>query len=331
MDKQLLNWFKSRRFWVSFVAGAVTCSLLLGIVFGGIKIYKFLNKPVSTETKSATTDKVLGGSFNVLLMGCDVSTVRTDTIMLVNVDRENKTIKMLSIPRDTKVKIGSHYQKINASVPIGGIDMIIKNVKFLTGVPIHYYMMISPGTLASIVDAVGGVEYNVERRMKYSDPVQDLYIDLQPGQQTLTGDQAEQYCRFRSYLMGDIERTKAQERFMKALLEQKLKLEYVSKASEIYDAVSEKIKTNITPMTILNNISVAKMFAQGCNIQSFETPGDYNDMHVDGVSYWIFSDEDEAELLEICKNNFLGTGEQIEDDESLDTETEKYIEASKEK
>ena len=136
-------------------------------------------------------------SFNLLLIGTDKSGLMTDAIMLVNVDKTEKKIRLLSIPRDTRVTVEGKRRKINSCYMRGGIDLLLDEIKQLTCAPINYYALIKPGMLADIVDRLGGVEYEVERDMKYSDPSQDLYIDLEAGKQILNGDMAEQYCRFR--------------------------------------------------------------------------------------------------------------------------------------
>lgn len=305
--KKIKSVISDRLYLTSFLLSAAFL-LCVGI---GLISYDW----ISSREPQAINDEVVGSvdthkenePFNVLLLGCDVSKIRTDTIMMINVDPEAKTIRFLSIPRDTKIRIYGNYQKINASVPLGGYDLLFKNLKEITGAPIHYYVSISPGTFAKIVDALGGVEYNVEQNMYYSDPKQGLYINLKKGQQTLNGNQAEQYCRFRRYAMGDITRTEHQQKFLVELLKQKLQLQYITKIPDIFDVIREDIKTNITPVTVLDNLEIAKMFAGGSvAMETVETPGHYNDMHVEGISYYLI---DKEKVLEICKDKFLGSGE----------------------
>ena len=220
------------------------------VIISGYKIDNFLSNNyfgVKTDDTLINIDKVTDSSnFNVLLIGTDKSSVRTDAIMLVNVNKQNKTISMLSIPRDTKVTVNDKTCKINVCFAKGGVDLLAENVKKLTGAPINYYAVIKPGMLGDIVDCLGGVEYTVEKDMKYTDESQDLYINLKKGKQILNGDQAEQYCRYRSYVMGDLERTRAQQKFFKALFEQKLKLKYVTKIKSVYDAMSNNLESNVT-------------------------------------------------------------------------------------
>ena len=310
---------------ISIIAAATTLVVVAVVAVVAWKINDFLSEPLSnmdvSENINEVIDEPITGQFNVLLLGCDKSEERTDTIMLINVDKTNKSIRMISIPRDTKVRFNNYNDKINASVPLGGIELLIKNVKALTGAPIHYYVMVSPGALAQVVDALGGVEYNVERDMKYSDPYQDLYIDLKAGLQILNGDQAEQYCRYRSYVMGDLTRTEHQQKFLKALIEQKLKLEYIDRIPDVFNAIKANIQTNVTLRTVLGNLRVLEMLSEGVEIELIEVPGEFNDMEKEHISYYLIEGKAKDELLSICEEKFMGSGESIVGDSALDSDS----------
>lgn len=283
--------------------------LLVVIIFTaiGFSVYNYFNKPISengNETVTNIDSKTTKKNFNVLLLGTDVSGVRTDAIMLVNINTADKKINMISIPRDTKITINGEKYKINSLYSVGGLEMLIDEVKALTNAPINYYALIKPGMFAQIVDVLGGVEYNVERNMKYSDPTQDLYIDLKSGVQILSGDEAEQYCRYRSYVMGDLTRTECQQKLLKAVLEQKLNVWHVTDFFDLYNVMKENIVTNVTLGDLLSNISVAKMISEDEQINCFEIPGDYNDMEKEGVCYYLIEGEALVELRSICEEYF---------------------------
>lgn len=269
-------------------------------------------KPIFSQSDNdkqalQTLDDISDSSFNALLIGLDKSAVNTDAIMLVNVDKSEKCIRMLSIPRDTKVTVDGKTRKINSCYYRYGLDVLISEIKELTCSPINYYAIIKPGVLAEIVDCLGGVEYDVEQNMHYSDPAQDLYINLEKGTQTLTGDQAEQYCRYRSYLLGDITRTQSQQKFFKALFEQKLNLKNITKINALLSVVGENVETNVDFLDIINNLSVMQMIKNGDQIECIETPGTYNDMQKEGVSYYLIRNDNLHKLREICSEKFLGT------------------------
>ncbi len=284
------------------ITSLVLCALAVLLVF---RVHKLSTEPIfdNNASSDAVEPKIAKETFNVLLIGVDKSGKLADAIMLVNVDEANKKIKMLSIPRDTKVYMEGRYRKIN-SCYMSGVDCLIDSVKMLTGVRINYYAAIMPGTLAAIVDSLGGVEFTIEKNMYYSDPAQDLYINLKKGTQTLNGEQAEQYCRYRQYFMGDYERTQAQQKFFTALFEQKLNAKNITKLYDIYNAVFDKLETNVTLSDIVSNISVAKILKDGGQIESYNAPGHYNDMEKEGISYYIIEDEYLNELRTLCKTNF---------------------------
>ena len=225
----------------------------------GTVVYK-INEMVSAplfdsgiKQNSAISNMAKAGdkSFNALLIGTDAAGENTDALMIVHVDKQDKKIRMLSIPRDTRVTVNGKKFKINACYHLGGLELLIEKIRELTDIDINYYAMIEPGTLGEIVDCLGGVEYDVEQDMHYSDPAQDLYINLKKGKQILDGDKAEQYCRYRSYVMGDITRTQSQQKFFKALFEQKLNIKYATKINDIYDIMCEKVKTNVSMKDII--------------------------------------------------------------------------------
>jgi len=259
-------------------------------------LFEDVSDPQSVDTQKSQQ------KFNALLVGVDNSGVLADTIMIVNVNKENSSVNLLSVPRDTKIYYKGRYCKINSCYG-DGIDALIDEVKKLTGVYVNYYAVITPDTLSTVVDALGGVEYTVEKDMYYSDPEQNLRIELKKGKQTLNGAQAEQYCRYRQYVMGDYQRMQAQHRFLKALLEQKLNVKYIPKVYALYTDLEQKIKTNVSLADIVSNIDVMKLLSSG-NVNCYDTPGEYNDMQKEGVSYYIIKDKNLNELREICTRFF---------------------------
>lgn len=177
-----------------------------------------------------------------LIMATDEEGTRTDTIMLGSFDKKTKAISLLSVPRDTYVTVsdtsyelmnkdypqpGSQSMKINAVHHYGGekygTELIINELGNLLGVDIDFYVKVDFEAFRYIIDSVGGIDFYVPQNMKYSDPVQNLYIDLQEGMQHLNGAQAEQVLRFRSgYANADIGRVSVQQDFMKAFISQAL-------------------------------------------------------------------------------------------------------------
>ena len=132
------------------------------------------------------------------------------------------------------------------------MDKLKKQVTEITGIEIDYHVLFKTKILRQVVDKIGGVTVDVPINMNYDDPYQNLYIHLKKGTQKLTGSQAEQFCRFRKnndgsgYPGGDVERTKAQQKFIKAFISELLKVDNVSKIPDLINIVLEGTKTNVT-------------------------------------------------------------------------------------
>jgi len=165
-------------------------------------------------------------AFNILVLGLDQPDKlfpekgrRSDTMLLARVDLMAKTVTGISIPRDTRVRLepDGPWTKINAAYTENGITGAVDVVQAITGVMPDYYVVVDTASTKHLVDLVGGVQVDVDKRMKYDDNWQDLHIDLQPGVQTLDGEEAVGYLRFRQDVTGDLARMKRQQAFMGAL------------------------------------------------------------------------------------------------------------------
>lgn len=176
----------------------------------------------------------------------------TDFIMLGQYNPNTREIALLSIPRDTNIGNNSVDGKINSAYSSRGMDKLKKQVTEITGIEINYHVLFKTKILRQVVDKIGGVTVDVPINMNYDDPYQNLYIHLKKGTQKLTGSQAEQFCRFRKnndgsgYPGGDVERTKAQQKFIKAFIAELLKVDNVSKIPDLINIVLEGTKTNVT-------------------------------------------------------------------------------------
>ncbi|WHH57001.1 LCP family protein [Petroclostridium sp. X23] len=268
---------------------------------GGFIVAGLMNESQASqdENKSEIVDKQqffqLNKKTNVLIMGTDKSELRSDVMILASLDSKNKKLNMLSIPRDTRIKIDNKYQKINAALSIGKEELAIRKVKEITGMPIHYYVTVNFGGFKNIIDILGGVDFDVPQNMNYDDPLQNLHIHLKKGMQYLDGDKAEQFVRYRKYPEGDIGRIKAQQAFIRALVEQKLKLEYISKIDDLYKAIKENLETNIGALDVTKNLSAVKALSSD-NVQMFQLPGEAK--MINQVSYFIHDDEQTIKLIE---------------------------------
>lgn len=267
----------------------------LGGLFSGYENDEEIAEPVDKET----------GKINILLAGTDVYGTCTDTIMVVSYDLDENKVNILSVPRDTRMYIGNKYQKVNAAYSISengkrkGIQGTIEAVTRLTGIPINYYVEFTFEAFRNAIDALGGVDFYVPQNMNYEDPAQSLYIHLKEGQQHLDGNKAEQLVRFRRYPMGDIDRVKVQQSFIKALAEQKLNTGIITKLPDLFEVIKEDLKTNFK-LSDVSKYALNLLDLSADNVYMHEVPGTPNSTDY-GASYWI---ADMTALAEIIEQNF---------------------------
>ncbi len=282
-------------------SGVLSAKILSNLYFGDEVILESLDEQTDV------------GIVNILLLGVDEGGMRSDTIMLASLNGRTGGLNVMSIPRDTRVLVGRYYQKINAAIGIGAQEvrkgnlkepeeLSVQKVKLLTGLPIHYFMSVNFDGFMEIIDALGGVEFNVPFRMKYDDPVQNLHIDLQPGLQTLNGKQAHDFVRFRKgnagypgYAMGDLGRIEAQQAFIKAFIEQKVTAKNILKADEIFDVVQKNVRTNYSAMDLIKHLGAIRKVSSD-TMTMYQLPG--SAQTIGGASYFICDDAKTQELVE---------------------------------
>ena len=200
---------------------------------------------------------------NFLVMGRDRWAFNTDVIMLVSYDVKNGAISLMQFPRDTYFDVGQGNCKINAALAMfynrqrrkglseddaykAAMQDMEKAIEDVFRITIDYYAIMDLNGFVNIIDALGGVEMDVPTRMYYKDPVQHLTIDLQPGLQTLNGDQAEQFVRYRKgYVEGDVGRVDAQKLFISACIAQVKKNFNASTISAVIEQVMKYVVTDI--------------------------------------------------------------------------------------
>ena len=256
---------------------------------------------------------------NILIMGLDYEGGHTDTLMLVSLDNINKKIAVLSIPRDTRVIHEGQYDKLNHLYGYKGKEEnTIKAVTQVTGVPIHYYVVVDFKGFRNIIDVLGGVEFDVPNikntgGMYYDDPAQDLHIALKAGKYVLNGKQAEGLVRFRKgYPDADIGRIKMQQEFIKALFEQKLQAKYLTKALSIYKEIAENVVTNYSIADATSHIGTFSAMGTDGALQTFSLPGYGADAYTRYGNLSCFIPETE-EIKQIVDDYFKGTAVKIEE------------------
>jgi len=188
--------------------------------------------------------------FNILIVGVDHNDViqdtgRSDAIILATIDIEKKDVFFLSIPRDSYVEIaGDGMDKINHAYSYGGLDLLIETVEQTLQVPVDYYAVTDFAGFESVVDTLGGVEINVDKRMYYQ--TYDGLIDIEEGSQVLDGEKALQYVRYRHDELGDITRVSRQQQFLIALFNKMMAPENYDKLPQVVPELLSTIDTDMT-------------------------------------------------------------------------------------
>ncbi|MBQ3257372.1 MAG: LCP family protein [Oscillospiraceae bacterium] len=196
------------------------------------------------------------GCYTFLVAARDVASGCTDVIIVGRFDTENHTINMVSIPRDTMtnradLKINTAYQG-NLASGGNGIDGLKREIKKLVGFEIDSYAIVDVEAVEKLIDAIGGVYFDVPQDMHYSDVSQDLEIHLNKGYQKLSGSDAVKLLRFRKgYVNGDLGRIEVQHDFIKALAEQMLDIGNIPNLKAAIDIYQEHVQSNLTPGMIL--------------------------------------------------------------------------------
>lgn len=271
--------------------------LICILVFAGFFTYRFIKNGGGLQGFIATA---VGHDENTLknldpitfllvgISGYEENYKLADTIMVCSYNPKEQTAAMLSIPRDSyvgkdKSKASASY-KINAVYRNGkNIDGMIEAVEELTGLTIPNYLIVDTEALKELVDAIGGVEFNVPMDMQYDDTTQDLHIDLKEGYQRLNGQQAEWVVRFRhgnnardtypaEYGSQDLGRMRTQREFMTAVMQQTLKPGNILKLNQLLEIASKNVNTNMHFNTVKDYIPYAVNFSTD-NLKSGMLPG----------------------------------------------------------
>ena len=242
---------------------------------------KVLQNPVlkNEDAKTSAKDK----AFTVVaLFGVDqVGAYRTDVNMLVFFNHKNQEINVVSVPRDTKfnwpeelyTEISAKRRDIPKIIPINEVPAYVNadvrneaSVKVLENafhMNIDYYVNLDLTAFKYIVDVVGPIPFEVPEDMNYSDPAQNLHIQLSKGLQELNGAEAEQLVRYRGYPDADLGRIKTQQAFLKAFIEQVLKPENKVNLPGIIKGIYPYIQTNFKDaadyLVYLDQISLDKV------------------------------------------------------------------------
>ena len=265
--------------------------------------------------------------FTVLILGVskDINTELTDTIIVASYNPKSQKATLLSIPRDTfvgknKAKATS-YDKINALYQTNP-QKTLEAVNKITGLHITYYLVVSNNALVELVDAIGGVEFDVPIDIDYDDSSQDLYIHLDKGYQKLNGEQAEWLVRFRknnngtsypsSYGDNDIGRMRTQREFLKTVAKQMIQIKNITKLKSFIDIFKQNVTTNITNWSLLKEYIPYLVDFNTENIQAESLPGAPANLGTYNLSFFVHNEKETKKLVEELFAEQNGTEESNE-------------------
>jgi LCP family protein required for cell wall assembly len=262
--------------FIIMVVTAVLTGFLVGLItrFALLELFFALTpvSPLISET-------------NILILGIDDAFGhRSDTIMLLHVNPNKKQASVISVPRDTLAVIpGRGLDKINHAYAYGGVDLSRKTLEEFFHLNIPYYVTVDLPGIEALIDKIGGVEIEVEKRMYYVDYAGGLFIDLYPGKQRLNGKQAMGYLRFR-HTDNDFARIERQQKFLRALASELIKKENLFQSPALFLSLLSCVDTNLNSRQVLAlSLILRNAFEEG-RITMATVPG--SDFLVDGIYYW---------------------------------------------
>lgn len=251
-----------KRIILSIIAALVTIIVLFGsatlIYFNILQNRLSSHGDVERALRGQLTErKAPQDPFYILLLGTDgrpgEANYRSDTILLARLDPHEKKVTLISIPRDIPVNIPGHgRQKINAAHAFGGPRLAVQTISEFCGVPITHYVEVTFDGFKEVVDALGGVEVDVPKRIKDRDAGHEV---LEPGVQVLNGDQALMFCRSRKFKDGDYSRMRHQRIFLTALADKVLNHSSTVDMLPAIDSLSKMVLTDMSVTEIMGIIN----------------------------------------------------------------------------
>ncbi len=223
--------------------------------------------------------------YTILVSGVDDGNGGSDTNILVAVDAGAGRIYGVNIPRDTKSRINGKNYKFNAAYNIGGMEQAAETLSGQLGIPVDYTVEVSLKAFSALVDAIGGVDFNIPVDMDYDDPIQNLSIHFSAGTRHLTGAEALKVVRFRhnndgtGYGSEDIGRMKTQQDFLKTVAKQTLRPANLTKVSQFAKIFQQYVKTDLE----LGELAWLgqEAFSMGADNVDFSTlPGEWHSPYI---------------------------------------------------
>lgn len=303
--------------WMLLSLGLAVTATISATLGATVALMTPLSLPFSGQKQDGAIEELWRQSFqyrlarpvNILVMGIDrlsdsdkdvpdIFSGNSDTMLLLRLDPATKSLNMLSIPRDTQVDIpGVGIDKINDANVRGGAALAARVLSHtLNNVTIDRYVRVSTGAFRELVDLLGGVEVFVPQPMQYVDETQKLNIDLAQGWQTLNGERAEQFARFRNDNKGDIGRVQRQQMLLKSLRSRLSSPTVLPRLPQIVGVMQKYVDTNLSLEEMLALVNFG-MHIEPDGLKMVMLPGRFSDPEEFKASYWIMDAEGRDRLM----------------------------------
>ena len=245
--------------------GSVFLTLLAGgAIYGGYLFHQ--NRVLPTLLGSLLRNQTVADVFpnqkaiNLMVIGRDAdyddrtdqvlkSRARSDILMVAHLDFDQKTVSLLSIPRDTLAKIHTRGRivttKINAAHQFGGPPLSEATVLENFGIPSDKYFALDFEGFEQAIDILGGVDLVVDKKMDYDDNWGHLHIHLKPGMQHLNGKQAMGFVRFR-HSDSDLIRVQRQQTLIAALKEKIKQPQMLARIGPLLDTIDRHVTSDLS-------------------------------------------------------------------------------------
>lgn len=257
------------------ISTSIVTILLVIILGSALYIYNFLSGLKTNNLGTGVAPISSKDPVNILILGMDIGDAenqnkagrRSDTIMVLNYNPNTKKVHIVSIPRDTLIEVDAYldngeyrrYWKINTAYVLGGEEEVKTHVESLLGINLNYIVEVDYNAFRSIIDALGGIEMNIQQDMFYDDDEQNLHINFKAGETVqLDGKKAEEFFRWRKNNdgsggeEGDLGRINNQQQFISKVIDKALSPSIVFKAPKILKAISENVETNIPAKNLIS-------------------------------------------------------------------------------
>lgn len=327
--------FKSKRFGLKKVLsmiGIVIAAILLLVV---ISLASFLGKIDNRDTIGASAPT--GDVVNFLLLGMDIgdtgntenkSIKRTDTIMIVNYNKDTRAVQVVSIPRDTLVTENNSRYKINAAFIKGGDAKVKSVIENMLSLKINYIVKIDYQAFRDFIDAIGGVKMDIERDMIYDDDAQNLHINFKGGTTVqLDGKKAEEFFRWRKnndgtgLATGDLGRIENQHKFIEKVVDKCKTPTIIFKLPKILNSIAENMDTNLKSTQMIK-YGVNFLASSGIEMKTLEG----TTKMIGGQSYFVFDEKKNKELLNSLESgNYTSDKKSNSDSEAANIKLSKIL------